>query len=126
MAPGLGFGQKLRPILDMTLSMAGRIDSSGEIETLLHNSGGQSGHIEVGDRVALVFRSRDEPDASVGVTITSPSGQKILDRVVRELPTGQPQSAPPIEFVPATKGSYVIEVRETRGKQRGTATLKVG
>ncbi len=106
--------------------MAGRIDSSGEIETLLHDSIGPHGAIGVGDRVALVFRPRDEPESSVGVTITSPSGQKILDRVLRELPTGRPQSAAPVEFVPAAPGNYVIEVRETRGKQRGSATLKVG
>ncbi len=104
--------------------MAGRIDSSGEIETLLHDSMAQA--IDVGDRVALVFRPRDEPESSVSVIIISPSGQKILDRVVRELPTGRPQSAPPIEFIPAAKGAYTIEVREIRGKQRGAATLKVG
>ena len=104
--------------------MAGRIDSSGEIETLLHDSMGQT--IGVGDRVAFVFRSRDEPDSAVSVIVTSPSGQKIVDRVVRELPTGRPQSAPPVEFIPAVSGTYTIDVREVRGKQRGTATLKVG
>ena len=36
------------------------------------------------------------------------------------------QSAPPVEFVPAAKGIYQIEVRELLGKQRGTATLQVG
>ena len=106
--------------------MAGRIDSSGEIETQLHDSIGPHGKIDVGDRVLLVFSARDEPDYPVAVVIQSPSGQKILDRVLRELPTGGPQSATPIEFVPAARGSYSIEIREVRGTQRGTAVLKVG
>jgi hypothetical protein len=41
--------------------MVGRIDSSGEIETILHDSIPQ-GKIEIGDRVLLVFRARDEPE----------------------------------------------------------------
>jgi hypothetical protein len=105
--------------------MAGRIDSSGEIETILHDTIPQ-GAIEVGDKVLLIFRSRDEPDYPINVQIHSPSGAKILERVLRELPTGMPQSAPPIDFVPMAKGTYTITVREVRGTQRGHATLQVG
>lgn len=106
--------------------MAGRIDSSGEIETLLHDSIGPHRAINVGDKVLLVFRALDEPEYPVGVTIHAPSGQKILERVLRELPTNTAQSAPPVEFVPSAKGNYAIVVRELRGTQRGEATLKVG
>ena len=43
-----------------------------------------------------------------------------------ELPTGLPQSAPPVEFIPSHRGEYSIEVREIRGKQqRGRAVLSV-
>ena len=102
--------------------MAGRIDSHGEIETMVYGDAAAG----VGDRVYLVFRAIDDPEPPIGVTIQSPNGQKILDRVLRELPTGLPQSAPPVEFVPASKGIYHIEVKELQGKQRGTAALRVG
>lgn len=105
--------------------MGGRVDSHGEIETMLH---GDQAHmvIGVGDRVLLVFRAIDDPQPPIGVVIHSPNGQKIVDRVLRELPTGLPQSAAPVEVIPSVKGVYKIEVRELRGKQRGTATFKIG
>ncbi len=99
-----------------------RIDSHGEIETIVHGDGSPA----VGDRVLLVFRAIDDPAPPIGVIVQSPNGQKILDRVLRELPTGLPQSAPPVEFVPSAKGVYQIEVKELRGKQRGTAALRIG
>jgi hypothetical protein len=105
--------------------MSARIDSSGEIETLFHDATTQR-NLEVGDRLAIVFRARDEPEGSVSINIFSPSGSKILERVLRDLPTGMPQSAPPVEFVPSTRGDYTIEIREVRGSQRGHATIRVG
>jgi hypothetical protein len=105
--------------------MGGRIDSSGEIETIFHDTIPQR-PIEVGDRLLLVFRARDEPEYPINVQIHSPSGSKILERVLRELPTGMPQSAPPIDFVPSAKGDYIVDIREVRGTQRGHAVLKVG
>lgn len=98
------------------------IDSSGEIETMLHGDF----NLVVGDRVALVFHAIDDPLPPIEVVIQSPAGQKILERVLRELPTGLPQSAPPVEFVPSAKGIYQIQVKELRGKQRGNATLRIG
>ena len=103
--------------------MAGRIDSHCEIETLVHGDGIK---IAIGDRVALVFRPIDDPVPPIQVVIQSPNGQKIVEKVLRELPTGQPQSSPPVEFVPSADGVYRIEVKELRGKQRGTASLRVG
>jgi hypothetical protein len=101
--------------------MSGRIDSHGDIEVLLHSDSA----VGIGERVLLVFRPIDEPEPPIGITIQSPQGQKIVDRVLRELPTGRPQSAPPVEFIPSIRGTYAIEVKELRGKQRGSATLKV-
>jgi len=103
--------------------MARNIESQGEIETLLHGDGQ---YITVGDKVAIVFHAIDDPDPPIEVVINSPAGQRILQRVLQELPTGLPQSAPPVVFVPLAKGEYQIEVRELRGKQRGTATLRIG
>jgi hypothetical protein len=104
--------------------MAARIDSHGEIETMIHGEG--ASRAGVGDRIHLVFRAIDDPDAPIAVVIQSPTGAKIVDRVLRELPTGRPQSAPPVEFVPSHRGEYNIEVREIRGKlQRGRAVLSI-
>jgi len=104
--------------------MAARIDSHGEIETMIHGEGGARAGI--GDRILLVFRAIDDPDSPISVLIQSPTGAKIVDRVLRELPTGLPQSAPPVEFIPSHRGEYSIEVREIRGKQqRGRAVLSV-
>ncbi len=103
--------------------MGHRIDSHGDIETIVQLDGTV---IAIGDRVALVFRAIDDPSPPIGVVIQSPNGQKIVDRVLRELPTGLPQSAPPVVFIPAIRGDYQIEVKELRGSQRGTATLRVG
>jgi hypothetical protein len=102
--------------------MPGRIESHGEIETIVHGDGQK---LSAGDRMGLVFRAIDDPDGPVSVTILSPNGQKILEKVLRELPTGKPQSAPPVEFIPSQKGEYQVEVKELRGKQRGQATLSV-
>jgi hypothetical protein len=101
--------------------MSGRIDSHGDIEITLHGDSA----VGVGERVQLVFRPIDDPEPPIGIVIQSPQGHKIVDRVLRELPTGRPQSAPPVEFIPSVRGTYTIEVKEQRGKQRGTATLKV-
>lgn len=103
--------------------MPRRIDSQGDIETMLH---GEGMSLAIGDRVLLVFHAIDDLHPPIEVTIQSPAGQKILERVLRELPTGLPQSAPPVEFIASSTGLYYIEVKELRGKQRGTATLRVG
>lgn len=103
--------------------MGHRIESSGDIETMVKTDGTT---ISIGDRVGLVFRAIDDPAPPIGVAVVSPSGQKIVDLVLRELPTGLPQSAPPVMFIPSSKGDYAIEVKELRGKQRGVATLRVG
>jgi hypothetical protein len=105
--------------------MARLIDSSGEIETQFHDTIPQR-PIEVGDKLLIVFRPRDEPEYPISVQIHSPSGSKIVERLLRELPTNMPQSAPAIDFVVSAKGTYTIDVREVRGKQRGQATIKVG
>lgn len=103
--------------------MVRTLESQGEIETMLYGDGM---HLAVGDRVSIVFHSIDDPHPPIEVVIQSPAGHRILQRVLQELPTGLPQSAPPVEFVPLAGGLYQIEVRELRGKQRGTATLRIG
>ena len=49
----------------------------------------------------------------------------ILERVLRDLPTGLPQSAPPVTFMPSDVGEYRIEIKQLYGKQKGEAVLHV-
>jgi hypothetical protein len=49
----------------------------------------------------------------------------ILERVLRELPTGKPQSAPPVSFTVSAQGDYKIEIWQLYGKSRGDAVLHV-
>ena len=51
--------------------------------------------------------------------------ESIVERVLRELPTGQPQSAPPITFTVSSAGDYKIEIKQLYGKQKGDAVLRV-
>ena len=100
--------------------MAQSVESSGDIETVC-----KADPIRVGDSVGLVFRAYDEATPPFTVRIKSPSGQTIVERVLRELPTGKPQSAPPVEFTASAPGNYAIEIWQLYGKQRGKATLHV-
>lgn len=78
-----------------------------------------------GETVRLVFRSDDDAAPPFTVKIKAPSGKIIVERVLRELPTGKPQSAPPISFTASSPGDYKIEVTQLYGKQRGDAVLHV-
>lgn len=113
--------------------MAGPIESTGDFEIFAHVAGGANSRssvpsfdsIGVGDRVALLFLPGDGSTPPYTLKVFSPSGANIIDTILRELPTGAPQSPPPFEFVVSAPGKYRIEIREMRGRQRGDATLKV-
>jgi hypothetical protein len=95
-------------------------ENVGDIETI-----SQTDPARIGDLVKLVFRSDDEAEPPFNVRVKSPSGQVIVERVLRELPTGRPQSAPPVQFTASAIGAYKVEIWQLYGKQRGTATLNV-
>lgn len=101
--------------------MARPLESTGDIETI-----SQTDPVTTGDTVKLVFRAEEDAEPPFTVKIKSPSGKVILERVLRELPTGKPQSAPPLTFTPSAPGDYRIEIKQLNGKQRGEATLRVG
>jgi hypothetical protein len=117
--------------------MAAPIETSGEIDIFCHPSAGTVAGvttrstvpffdaIHVGDRVAMVFTPGDGAAAPFALKILSPTGTTIMDALVRDLPTGLPQSAPPLEFVVSTRGVYRIEIRELKGRQRGEARVRV-
>jgi hypothetical protein len=96
------------------------VDNTGDIETFC-----QSAPTSVGDPIRLVFRAYDEATPPFNVKIRSPGGKVIFERVLRELPTGQPQSAPPVEFSAGAAGEYKLEIKQLYGKQKGEAVLHV-
>jgi hypothetical protein len=95
-------------------------DNAGEIETIC-----KTDPARVGELVKLVFRSDDEAEPPFNVKIKSPAGKVIVERILRELPTGKPQSAPPVEFTASAPGAYKIEIKQLYGKQAGRATLNI-
>lgn len=101
--------------------MARTLESTGDIETIC-----QTDPVHAGDTVKLVFRAEDDAEPPFTVKIKSPSGKVILERVLRELPTGKPQSAPALALTVSAAGDYKIEVTQLYGKQRGDAILHVG
>lgn len=105
-------------------NMAHLTESSGEIEIIsisprLHA-------FTIGDKIQLVFKPIDAPNPPYQLKVVSPSGKSIVDTIVRDLPTGEPQSAPPFEFLPTATGIYVIRISEMRGRAFGEGKLKIG
>jgi hypothetical protein len=99
--------------------VARTIESTGDIETIC-----KIDPLTVGESAILVFRAEDA-DPPFNLRIKSPSGQTIVERVLRELPTGMPQSAPPVTFTVSAPGQYKLEIKQLYGKQRGDAILRV-
>lgn len=100
------------------------IDSSGEIEIISLSS--RISAFAIGDRVQLIFKPIDAPNPPYQLKVTSPSGKTIVDAIVRSLPTGEPQSAPPFEFVPTATGVYRVRIAEMRGRAYGEGKLQIG
>ena len=100
--------------------MARTLESTGDIETI-----SQTDPVNAGDTVKLVFRAEDDAEPPFTVKIKSPSGKVSLERVLRELPTGKPQSAAPLQLTVSAPGDYKVEIKQLNGKQRGEAILRV-
>jgi hypothetical protein len=83
----------------------------------------QARSVKAGDEVSLVFRADGDPPFTI--KIRSPEGKVIVERVLRDLPTGKPQGGQPITFKAVTAGEYKIEIAELYGKDRGEGTLQV-
>jgi hypothetical protein len=100
--------------------VARTIDSSGDIETIC-----KTDPAKAGEEIKLVFRAEEDAQPPFTLKIKSPSGQVIMERVIRDLPTGNPQSAPPVTFTASAGGEYKVEIRQLNGKQKGDAVLRV-
>jgi hypothetical protein len=108
------------------------IQSSGDIEIFCHPSGASSrgsvpffDKITVGDRLSLLFVPDGTAVPPYSLKIRSPTGALVLDTLVRDAPTGAPQSPAPIEFIVSARGVYKVEVSALKGRQRGEATIRV-
>lgn len=100
--------------------MPASIESSGEIETIC-----QTDDLAAGKTARLVFRAWDDVSPPFTIKVRSPGGKTILERVIRDLPTGRPQSAPPVTFSVSQSGDYKIEIAQLYGDATGEATLHV-
>jgi hypothetical protein len=96
------------------------IESSGSIETICDTD-----DLAPGKTARLVFRAWDDASPPFTIKVRSPAGKIILERVIRELPTGRPQSAPPVTFSVAMSGEYKISISELYGDAAGDAILRV-
>lgn len=96
------------------------IQNFGDIESICENPS-----VSPGGTAKIVFRTWDDVSPPFTVKVKGPDGRTVFDRVIRELPTGEPMSAAPISFLVATKGDYKIQIKELYGKQDGEAVLTV-
>ena len=113
--------------------MPGPLETNGSIEVFCARADAPPSRrsmfvfdsLVAGERLSLCFNPGDDTRPPYALRIRSPQGALIIDRIMRELPTGLPQSAPPVEFIPSVPGTYTIEVRALQGGAWGTATLAV-
>lgn len=115
-----GWPELGRPRVGQGSGRLSLVESSGSIETVCNTPGAK-----VGDTLKLVFRALDDSEPPYTVKIISPAGKVVVERVLRELPTGRPQSAPPLTFTAPAEGDYRVEIWQLYGKSRGQATLRV-
>jgi len=103
-----------------TLSaMAATIESTGSIEIICDTAG-----LAAMRQAELTFHAWDDAVPPYLLRIQSPSGETIVDRVIRSLPTGEPQAPPPVTFT-VMSGEYKIVISQLKGKTQGQAILRV-
>lgn len=100
--------------------MSATIETHGDIEIICSSLS----ELAPNKMARLIFRTYADASPPWQIRVRSPSGQTILERVMRELPTGEPQSPPAITFS-VQKGVYEIIVAQLKGSAEGRATIKV-
>lgn len=101
--------------------MPARIEYSGGIESICQDAA----TLAPGMTAKLIFRMWDDVTPPLTIKVRGPDGKILLDRVIRELPTGSPQSGAPVTFLVPTAGAYAVHVKELYGQVEGSATLTV-
>jgi hypothetical protein len=97
------------------------IQNTGDIDVICQQSDG----VAPGQTARIVFRCWDDVKPPFTVKVRAPDGKLILDRVIRDFPKDEPQSAPPVTFTATEAGAYSIEISELYGKLEGQATMTV-
>ncbi len=100
--------------------MPSRLETHGDIEIICLTD-----DLAPNKMAQIVFRAFGDAMPPFEIMVKAPSGNVIVKRVIRELPTGEPQSPEPIAFA-VQKGDYEIMVNQLRGGAEGQATLTVG
>jgi hypothetical protein len=99
--------------------MSATIENHGTIEIICQNR-----DVTANRAARLIFRAHDEVTPPFRIRVKSPAGNVIVERVIRALPTGEPQSPEPITFT-VQRGAYDIEILQLRGSAEGKAILTV-
>ncbi len=101
--------------------MPAKIESAGAIECIL-----QAGaSVAVGAQAKIVFKCFEDAPPPFTIKVKDPTGKVVVDRVLRELPTGSPQSAPPLAFTVQASGEYQVHIKQLYGDVDGNARLIV-
>ena len=98
---------------------AASIESTGAIDIRCNTHG-----LVANKKAQLTFHAWDDASPPFQLIVQAPSGQVILDRLLRSLPTGDPQAPPPITFS-VLSGEYKITITEQKGKAQGKAFLRI-
>ncbi|MBW2453196.1 MAG: hypothetical protein JRI68_01735 [Deltaproteobacteria bacterium] len=99
--------------------MPATLETQGDIEVICETT-----DLAPNKNAKVVFRTWGEAQPPYQITVRSPTGNIILKRVIRVLPTGDPQSSPPVSFT-VQKGTYEISVGQLRGGAEGHGTLVI-
>jgi hypothetical protein len=99
--------------------MSATIESSGAIDIICETDGLAATKV-----ARLTFHAWADASPPYQLKILSPTGNVIVDRLIRDLPTGEPQAPDPVSFS-VVSGEYKIVIRELRGKAQGEASLRV-
>lgn len=99
--------------------MAATIESTGAIDIKCETHG-----LVAAKMARLTFHAWSDATPPFQLKIHSPSGKLIVDRVIRDLPTGEPQAPDPVSFT-VVSGEYRIVIQELRGNARGEAVLRI-
>ena len=99
--------------------MPATIENHGTIEIICENR-----DVTANRSARIIFRAYDDATPPFRIRVKSPTGNVIIERVIRALPTGAPQSPEPITFT-VQRGAYEIEISQLRGSAEGSATLTI-
>jgi hypothetical protein len=99
--------------------MSATIESSGAIDIKCDTDG-----LVAHKTAKLTFHAWDDATPPFKLKVVSPTGNLIVDRVIRDLPTGEPQAPDPVSFS-VVSGEYKITIQQLRGKATGEASLRI-